>query len=170
MDSSSMLLEAHRWRSGPGRRAEGAIGGRKVRRSHGLPAAELGYSQCNKSQYEWRPQPLKRLRFSVKSIESIRAPFSTEVDRTNFGRAWQHSLARVESCSAGLLNLFNLGACLADDGSHSRVRDDKLDCNGSAAGNRRAIEWFIVDSSNNQSEGLQVEPGKRAVCRNSKAT
>ncbi len=78
----------------------------------------------------------------------------TSVNITYLRRAWEHTLACIQSCTTGVLNFFDFGTSLADYGTHAGIWNHELNCHRSTAGHRGDIEGLVVDSTNNESKRL----------------
>lgn len=92
----------------------------------------------------------------VRKGSGVRKLWSEHWGQTTWylGRTRQHTLARIETGTAGILNLLDFGTAFSDDRSHPRVRYHELDSHSSATRDRGLIKRLVVDPTYDQSKCL----------------
>ncbi len=82
-------------------------------------------------------------------------------DGAHFCRAREHTLARVQAGAAGVLDLLDFRALLANHRAHARVGDHEFDGDCPTAGYGGHVERLIVNPAHNETKGLWK--GKKTV-------
>ncbi len=75
--------------------------------------------------------------------------------KDTFGGLGEHGFAGGETGTGGFLDLLDLRALLADNGSHARVGDDEADSDRFAARHGGLVERLIVDSADDETKSLE---------------
>ena len=70
------------------------------------------------------------------------------------GGAGQHSLARMQTSTAGFLDFLDFAALATDNRSHMRVGNNEAERGSTGTRQGRLVEWLVIDAAHQQAKGF----------------